>query len=292
MLEIPHNLPNMECSVCYSDDAAAPSCGHPVCQGCTTQMLKHNLVACPLCRKTMDTPGVKEHDLYLKACREGNPERAAELYTTAAKLGHPTAMFNIGVLHAKGLGLPQNIKKAMRWWRKASRRGFAKAMYNRGVIFSMNGDQARARHWYLKGAKNGCEMAAYRVGVILHCDKKYARAARWLHKSSLNGYGLAQTALAEAYRNALGVPKDDKRAFYWFRKASYQGVLSATTALARMYADGDGAPKNSAKALRLFLRAARKGVVEAQLQVARMYREQNSNKAAYWERRARADRKF
>ena len=276
----------MECSVCYSEEAAAPSCGHPVCKGCAAQMLKHNLVACPLCRKTMDTPGVKEHDLYLKACREGNPHRAAELYTTAAELGHPIAMFNLGVVHAKGLGLPQDLKKAMGWWRKASSLGVGKAMYNRGVIFSMKGNQARARRLFLKGAKNGCDMAAYRIGVIVQDEKKYARAARWLHTSSLEGYGPAQAALADAYRNALGVPKDDKRAFYWYRKASAQGVMSATTSLARMYADGDGVIKNSTRAFRLFLRAARKGVVEAQLQVARMYREQNSSKAAYWERRA------
>ena len=274
--------------MCYSEGAAAPSCGHPVCEGCATQMLKHHLVACPLCRKTMDTPGMKEHDLYLKACREGNPQRAAELYTTAAKLGHPTAMFNIGVVHAKGLGLPQNIKKAMGWWRKASNLGVAKAMYNRGVIFSLKGNEARARRWFLKGAKNGCDMAAYRIGMIIQDEKNYARAARWLHKSALKGYGPAQASLADAYRNALGVPKDDKRSFYWYRKASVQGVMSATTSLARMYADGEGVPKNSTRALRLFLRAARKGVVEAQLQVARMYREQNSSRAAYWERRARA----
>jgi TPR repeat protein len=279
----------MECSVCYSDDATSPSCGHPVCKGCATQMLKHNLVACPLCRKTMDTPGMKEHDLYLKACREDNPERAAELYTTAAKLGHPISMFNIGVVYARGLGTPQDLKKAMRWWRKASTFGIAKAMYNRGIIFSMKGNKARARYWFLKGAKNGCDMAAYRIGVIVQDEKKYTRAARWFHKASLDGYGPAQEKLANAYRNALGVPKDDKRALYWYRKASAQGVMPATISLARMYADGDGTPKNSARALCLFLRAARKGVVEAQLQVARLYAErQNLNKAAYWERMASA----
>lgn len=278
----------MECAVCYSDGALVPSCGHPVCKGCTEQMLKNDLVACPLCRKTMDLPGVKEHDLYLQGCRESNPERAAEIFTTAAKLGHPTSMFNIGVAHAKGLGLPKDLKKAMRWWRKASNHGVAKAMHNRGVIFMMNGKKATARRWFLKGAKNGCCMSAYRIGVIVQSKQNHARAARWFHKSSLKGYGPAQVALADAYRNALGVPKDDKRAFYWYRKASAQGVMSATTSLARMYCDGDGITKNPTRALRLFLRAARAGVVEAQLQVARMYREQNSVKAAYWERRARA----
>lgn len=197
----------MECSVCYSVGATSPSCGHPVCGGCAGEMLKHDLTACPLCRKTMDLPGVKEHDLYLKGCRESDPERAAEIFTTAAELGHPTAMFNIGVVHAIGHGLPQDLKKAMGWWRKASRLGVAQAMYNRGVIFSMKGDPVKARRWFLKGARNGCERSEYEIGKIFQGEKKYARAARWMHRASLGGMGAPKRPSPPRTATRLACPR-------------------------------------------------------------------------------------
>jgi TPR repeat protein len=52
-------------------------------------------------------------------------EMARLLWTTAAALGDPTGMFNLGVLAEKGLGMPANAARARRWYARGAERHHA-----------------------------------------------------------------------------------------------------------------------------------------------------------------------
>ena len=77
----------------------------------------------------------------------------------AAKQGEAYAQFNLGLMYAKGDGVPENDAEAVKWYRKAADQGHAKAQDNLGVMYD-NGEgvpenDAEAVKWYRKAADQG-----------------------------------------------------------------------------------------------------------------------------------------
>ena len=52
-----------------------------------------------------------------------------------AESGDADAQYNLGERYAKGVGVPQDIVEAHKWWLKAGQQGDAKAQYNLGVMY-------------------------------------------------------------------------------------------------------------------------------------------------------------
>jgi TPR repeat protein len=81
----------------------------------------------------------------------------------AAEQGHARAQFNLGVTYAKGRGVPQDDKQAVKWFRLAADQGHAKAQYNLALMYD-NGegvpqDYVQAHMWLNLAAANGDENA-------------------------------------------------------------------------------------------------------------------------------------
>jgi TPR repeat protein len=108
-----------------------------------------------------------------------------------AERGIALVQHQIGVMHAKGLGVPADMGQAVAWYRKAAFQGFG-------------GAQATLGDMYLRGA-----------GVA----KIPAAAAWWLERAANQGYGSAQYNMAYMYINADGKPKDFVRAYAWLTRA-------------------------------------------------------------------------
>jgi len=69
-----------------------------------------------------------------------------------AEAGNASAQFNLGLMYAKGEGVPKDDAEALRWYRKAADQGNALAQSNLGVMYA-NGrgvpkDDAEAYAWY------------------------------------------------------------------------------------------------------------------------------------------------
>jgi len=85
-------------------------------------------------------------------------------YTQAARLFHPLAeqglaraQYNLGLMYAKGQGVPQDYQEALMWYHKAAEQGDALAQHNLGVMYD-NGrgtrqDYIRAHMWYSVAAE-------------------------------------------------------------------------------------------------------------------------------------------
>ncbi len=63
----------------------------------------------------------------------------------AAEQGNAKSQFYLGVMYAKGQGVPQSEKQAEHWYRKAAEQGDASAQYNLGVMYE-NGQGVRQDH--------------------------------------------------------------------------------------------------------------------------------------------------
>ena len=121
----------------------------------------------------------------------------------AAKQGNAVAQYNLGVMYAKGDGVPENDAEAVKWYRKAAEQGNAIAQYNLGVKYD-NGE-----------------------GV----PENDAEAVKWYRKAADQGYAAAQYNLGGMYGNGEGVPENNIRAYVWWSMAKTQGDTDASNNL-------------------------------------------------------------
>jgi TPR repeat protein len=122
-------------------------------------------------------------------------------------------------------------------------------------------DYLEAVHWYRKAAELGTASAqvalaeAYRDGLgVPQDDSQVAHWYRTLAKEP--GFWLYQFKLGEMYANGRGVPHDDTQAVYWYRKSAEWGYAGAQDALASMYANGWGVTQDNVEAYKWMTIAA------------------------------------
>ena len=123
---------------------------------------------------------------YATALREWKP---------LAKQEHALAQHNLGVMYAKGQGVPRNYKAAVTWCTLAAEKGDVSAQYSLGWMHD-------------KG-----------VGVPQN-DKT---AVKWYRLAAKQGYAGAQGDLGAMYAFGRGVTKDYVEAYKWGNLAAARG---------------------------------------------------------------------
>ena len=93
---------------------------------------------------------------------EGVPldfKEAVRLYRLAAEQGEAKAQFNLGVMNAGGQGVPQDFKEAMQWYYLAAMQGDTNAYHNLGVMYATDEgalkDYVFAYVWFALAAAQG-----------------------------------------------------------------------------------------------------------------------------------------
>ena len=89
----------------------------------------------------------------------GDYQTAIQLLRPLAEQGSANAQYNLGVIYADGLGVPQDNGEAIRWYRLAADQGEARAQHNLGVRYEsgegVGQNYAEAERWYLLAAAQG-----------------------------------------------------------------------------------------------------------------------------------------
>jgi TPR repeat protein len=65
----------------------------------------------------------------------GDYTQAARLYRPFADQGIASAQFSLGVMYARGQGVPQDYQAALKWFHRASEQGHASAQDNLGLMY-------------------------------------------------------------------------------------------------------------------------------------------------------------
>ena len=90
------------------------------------------------------------------ALQRGDYTLAARLLRPIAEQGDASAQFNLGLMYAKGKGVPQDYPAALKWFRKAAEQGNAAAQNSLGLMYEKGQgvpqDFVRAHMWYNVGA--------------------------------------------------------------------------------------------------------------------------------------------
>ena len=215
----------------------------------------------------------------LVAYQRGDYTTAIQAWQPIAEQGSAVVQFNLGIMHAKGQGVPQDYAAAIRWFRRAADQGNADAQYSLGSFYVEGKGPAQnygeAQKWYRKAAEQGNASAQYELGVIyahgLGVLTNYSEALQWFRKAADQGNGDAQHNLGIMYSSGRGVPQNYATAASWYRKAADQGVADSQNNLGLMYENGYGVKKNSTEALRWYQKAADQGNEQAKKNFASLY---------------------
>jgi hypothetical protein len=143
-----------------------------------------------------------------------------EALQAKAKQGDASAQYNLGVIHARGQGVPQDFAEAAKWFRMVAEQGDAGAQYNLGGI-------------YARGQ-----------GV----PRDFAEAAKWFRMAAEQGLAPAQYLLGGMYDNGDGVPHDHAEAAKWFLMAAEQGLAAAQLEVSAGYGLGEDGPRDLVQA--------------------------------------------
>ncbi len=167
-----------------------------------------------------------DYDDGLAAYNAGDYATALRLWRPFAEQGYADAQFNLGYMHANGIGFPQDYAEALKWYRKAAEWGDTAAQFNLGLMY----DKGR--------------------GV----PQDYAEAVKWYRKAAEQGDGSAQINLGFMYSEGRGVPQDYVQAHMWYNLAASRlppGVFRDMSVLSRDILAEKMTPAQIAEAQRL-----------------------------------------
>ena len=136
----------------------------------------------------------------LAAYKSGDYATALRQWTPLAKQGNADAQNNLGVMYRHGMGVPQNDKTAVKWYRLAAEQGDADAQLNLGLMYQ------------------------YGRGV----PKNHKTAAKWYKLAAEQGDADAQSNLALMYKEGQGVIQDNVYAHMWWNIGAMTGSEMST----------------------------------------------------------------
>jgi TPR repeat protein len=217
-----------------------------------------------------------------------------------ADTGDPAAQNEMGIRYRLGIGVEKDPAKAIPWFLKAAKQGFAKAYFNLGASY-YNGDGVpvndwnscvwfmlaadagdargqeavdRVRHEESPGRFKQCE--EYAASAYLRGDlvpKDYGKAMARLTKAADAGSGFACANIAHMHAQGLGVPQDNEQALGWLKRAADLKFGPAMFELGRASELGQGVPQSFAAARKMYEKAAELGSSEAIVALGAMYAE-------------------
>ena len=138
----------------------------------------------------------------------------------------------------------------MRYWRPLPERGVAVAQCNVGMMYAKGLGVPQDTVGPPRGTRRPPIGKRRRTGQPRQDVRRrprraggYAQALIWYRKAAEQGEAFAQHNLALMYQNGLGVPQDYAQALIWYRKAANRGVAAAQHNLGWMYQNGQGVPR-------------------------------------------------
>lgn len=204
-------------------------------------------------------------------------QQAMYYYSKAAEQGHAAAAMALGTCCYKGVGCPQSVGAAIKWFTVAAEQGDAEAQFRLAwcLLESAPEQATSAVQWLARAAEQGNAAAAYDLAVCYLNGNGTAAspelAARYLQQAAAQEHPAAMRRLAFCYRDATGLPRDIPQALHYFAKAAAAGDAEAQFNYAWSLHHGYGVQKNLQAALPLYLKAAAQQYAPAQEALHALY---------------------
>ena len=120
--------------------------------------------------------------------------RAYNIFMTNAREGDADAEYSLGMMYARGQGVPKDYEAALSWFQKAHEKGHKGATYFLGKMYStgvgVQKDSRAAERLFLKCADEDVR-AQYEIGLLYFRDddipRDLERSAKWMLRAANNG---------------------------------------------------------------------------------------------------------
>ena len=193
--------------------------------------------------------------------------------------GNPEAQTDLGVMQAKGVGMPKDYAAALRLFESAAAQNHPRGQYLTGFMYERGygvpRNYATALQWYQRAADQNFVPAEIAVGRFygrgIGIARDPAQRAVWMGRAADQGSPLAQHIVGNLYRHGDGVTQDMATAARWYQRAAAQGFVLSEVQLGFVYEHGTGVQQDYAQALQWMRRAADKGNAVAQNAVGAFY---------------------
>jgi TPR repeat protein len=160
-----------------------------------------------------------------------DPAAARAWFEKAAALGEGTAAYNLALI-SLAAGSDADISRAAALLRVAAETELGDAQHDLGVLYARGRgvpkNAEEAAKLYLRAAKNGSIAGEVELAIALFngegIPKNEAQAARLFRRAALRGNAIAQNRLARIYATGRGVPRNLIEAAAWHLLASGQGL--------------------------------------------------------------------
>ena len=184
-------------------------------------------------------------------------DEAVDCFRRAAGQGDANGSYNLGMVYARGLGVPRDDMRAFAFFRAAAEKGHPAAINSLGWFFRegrvFGKDLELAARWFEKSASYGNPYGQFNWGLALQRGEGVAvdqiRAAEQFRRAAEGGCIEAMNAYGVALARGEGVAADERAAARWFEKAAETGYPPAMENLSECYAKGRGVPEDNRKAL-------------------------------------------
>ncbi len=141
---------------------------------------------------------------------------------------HPEALFQRAERCYHGYGISKDLRLALRYYRKAAKRGHAGAQNRLGWMLergeSTEADVAEAALWHRKAAEQGHLNGMNDLGYLYRQGRGVARdfeqALHWFHLAAEQSYSYAEFNLGQMHEHGWGVERDLSEAVKWYRRAA------------------------------------------------------------------------
>lgn len=163
----------------------------------------------------------------------GQYNKVVKMVQPLASDGNPRAQVLMGRCYENGLGVPQDMETAAKWFRLAAEQNYAEAQVQLGYLYELGAGVPKndtavvdlmSRAANAGNAEAQFNLALYRSQGRYGFAKDPDQAFVWAKRSADQGFAQAQRYVGACYEFGVGVPVNPSEAAVWYSKAAAQGL--------------------------------------------------------------------
>ena len=162
----------------------------------------------------------------------GQYKKTLRLLQPLASDGDARSQVLLGRCYENGLGVPQDLATAFKWYMLAAEQNDAEAQTLVAYMLRSGAGVPRDTNGYLqwmqRAAQSGYAEAQFNMALICAdgelVTKDPEQSFDWAKRAAEQGNGQAQRFLGACYEVGFGVPQDATESALWYAKAAQQGL--------------------------------------------------------------------
>jgi hypothetical protein len=178
----------------------------------------------------------------------GDYQRAFNIFFPLAESGDVRAQISVASMYLSGMGIPQSLTEAMKWYRPAANQGHPLAQYSLAIIL-FDIDPEESIHLLFRAANQNVTLAQSLLGDIYSGSynlpgniqeslRDISEAIKWYTKAGEGGFSYAYHRLGEIFSDGKETEKDERQSIKYYQEAAQEGYEPSQEVLGRAYAEG------------------------------------------------------